>query len=236
MVTISGTRSVMSSSVLVNTRTCSPSRWIWILMPSIFHSSAAGEIFSRAASRLGAEAASMGRTGWPTRSVKARSAAIDRSAVAVSGCAKRRLGDLGERSAQLVGPAHLRGRSAGRLGHRVGHDALERALPQVTSDQPDQELPLAVRGPPDQAREQFAPPGLRAWPCEGADLLERGVGLGQVQTADCGAVRLLLRNYLGEQRDVASARRLTGLGAGPDRATSPAGPSAPRTRLRSAAG
>ncbi len=77
--TISGTRSVMSSSVLVNTRTRLPSRWIWILMPSIFHSSAAGEIFSSAAARLGAEAASIGRTGWPTRSVNARSAATTSS-------------------------------------------------------------------------------------------------------------------------------------------------------------
>ena len=80
MVTISGTRWVMSSSVLLNTRTRSPSRWIWIRMPSIFHSSAAGEIFSKAASRLGAEAASMGRTGWPTRNVKARNAVMTASA------------------------------------------------------------------------------------------------------------------------------------------------------------
>ena len=77
--TSSGTRSVMSSRVLVNTRTRCPDRCSCTRMPSIFHSSAAGHIRSSAALMLGAEAASMGRTGCPTRSVNARSALITSS-------------------------------------------------------------------------------------------------------------------------------------------------------------
>ena len=74
--TISGTRSVMSSRVLVNTRTSSPVLCIWIRMPSIFHSRTAGVILASAASRSGADAASMGRTGCPTRSVNERRTAV----------------------------------------------------------------------------------------------------------------------------------------------------------------
>ena len=51
--TISGTRAVMSSSVRVNTLTSGPSRCTWTRMPSIFHSTAAGDIRSKAAAAAG---------------------------------------------------------------------------------------------------------------------------------------------------------------------------------------
>ncbi len=73
--TISGTRPVISSRVLVKTATSFPDRCTWIRMPSIFHSRAAGVIRSRAAATVGAAAASIGRTGRPTWSVTAASAA-----------------------------------------------------------------------------------------------------------------------------------------------------------------
>ena len=76
---ISGTRAVMSSSVRVHTPTWSPRRCTWIRTPSIFHSTAAGDTLPRAAATSGADAASIGRVGRPTRRVTARSAAAARS-------------------------------------------------------------------------------------------------------------------------------------------------------------
>ena len=151
-------------------------------MPSIFQSSAAGEILLERGREARGRGGEHRPHGWPTRSVNARSAATTSVGRLPSAAAPQRgLRDLGERSAQLMRPSDLRGRDAGRLGHRVGHDALERALPQVTGDQPDQELPLALRRAPDQPGEQRPAPGLRAGPGERADRLERGVGLGQRQ-------------------------------------------------------
>ena len=90
--TTSGRRAVMSSSVLVYSRT-SPSRTCaWIRMPSSFHSTAAcaapgpppagslpsapAAILARASSMEGALAASIGLSGWPTRRPNPLSAAV----------------------------------------------------------------------------------------------------------------------------------------------------------------
>ena len=80
-----------------------------------------------------------------------------------------------------MGAAHVRARHASRPGDRVRHHAVERALPQVTGQQPDQELALSLRRPAQQARQQPAPLSLRALPGQRADLAERRVGLGQSQ-------------------------------------------------------
>ncbi len=77
------------------------------------------------------------------------------------GAAQRRLRHRGQRPAQLVrAPDLLRGHRRG-LGHRVGHHALERALAEVTGQQPDQELAFAHRGPAEELGQQrcAAPPG-----------------------------------------------------------------------------
>ncbi len=109
--TISGTRSVMSSSVLVKTRTRSPSRWIWILMPSIFHSSAAGEIFCKRRLQARCRGGEHRPHGLADAQRERPQRRDDVLGTAVRRGAERGLRDLGERSAQLVGPADLRGRA-----------------------------------------------------------------------------------------------------------------------------
>ena len=153
-------------------------------MPSIFHSAAAGLIRPRAAAMSGADAASIGRAGRPTRSVKPRRAASARSAGELAGGGAGPVppsaawATSGSDPPSWCARADLLGRDARGPGDRVGHDALERALPEIAGQQPDQELPLALGGPGEQPGEQPAPLGLRAGPGHRADRPERGVDVG----------------------------------------------------------
>jgi len=82
-------------------------------------------------------------------------------------------------------PDFLR-RNARRPGHRVGHDALERALPQIAGQQPDQELSLALRGAAEELGQQPPPFRLGTGPGDGTDRLERDVDVGQGEGRRCG--------------------------------------------------
>ncbi len=67
----------MSSSVRVNRRTSPPDRCAWILIPSSFHSTAAGApALASASPRVAALEASIGRTGRPTSRPNSASAAL----------------------------------------------------------------------------------------------------------------------------------------------------------------
>ena len=66
----SGTRAVTSWSCRVNTRTSSPALCTWMRAPSSLYSKAASPSRSRASSTSCAGFASMGATGWSTRSEK----------------------------------------------------------------------------------------------------------------------------------------------------------------------
>ena len=76
--TTSGSRAVMSSSVLVNSRMLpSPAMCAWTRMPSSFHSTAAGPpILASASSMDGSLAASIGFSGCPTSSPNPASAGL----------------------------------------------------------------------------------------------------------------------------------------------------------------
>ena len=153
--TSSGTRSVTSSSVRVNTATRSPSRWICTRMPSSFHSTAAGPC---------------GRTRRPgqVRSGRASGAAVTRRrAGTVAGAAVP-----SARTAWATGvsvPARVTARrtsAAGRSGrdrNRLGEYAVERALAELAADQPGQQALLGRRGSRHQvarrARRAVVEPG-----------------------------------------------------------------------------
>src|ERR1039457_4985275 len=112
-------------------------------MPSIFHSAAAGESRSNAAAMLGADAASIGRSGLPTCKLTERSAAMAAAGSELASAAAATAGSdppskYARRTSSVGTPA--------ALATRLHHQAFERPLPQVTSEQPDQERPLARRG------------------------------------------------------------------------------------------
>src|SRR5262249_10342506 len=93
---------------------------------------------------------------------------------------------------------------------RIGHDALEGALSEIAGQQPDQELPLAFRGAPEELAEQPPPLRLRARPGDGPDRVERHVDVGQGKARAGG-------------RGVRPAR-LVPAGGGRPGASRPAGP------------
>jgi hypothetical protein len=93
--------------------------------------------------------------------------------------AQRGLRHLRQRSAQLVSAADLVGRHACRAGHGLRHDPLERALAEITGQQPDQELALGLGGATQQAGQQQAALRLGSGPGRRADRAERAVGFGQ---------------------------------------------------------
>jgi len=85
-----------------------------------------------------------------------------------------------------MGAAHLLGRDPGGAGHGLGHHAFQGALVQFPRQQADQELPLVVAGPAEQARQQPSALRLRARPGDLADHLEHGIGLGHRERARFG--------------------------------------------------
>ena len=85
--TTSGIRPVISSSVRVNNRTPPEARCAWIRIPSSFHSTAActpAPTRESASEMLEALAASIGRTGRPTSSPNAASAALPPASAAAA--------------------------------------------------------------------------------------------------------------------------------------------------------
>ena len=73
------------------------------------------------------------------------------------------------------------GRHAGCPRDGLRHDALQGALPEVPSQQPEQERALAVGGAAEQRGKQPAPLGLRALAGDCPDGLERRVSVSQRQ-------------------------------------------------------
>ena len=86
-----------------------------------------------------------------------------------------------QRAAQHHGPAYVGGRHRGGAGHRVGHHPFQRALAQLTGQQPGQELLLGPRGPAEQLTDQGPPRRRRPLPGHRADRREGRVHLGQAQ-------------------------------------------------------
>ncbi len=107
----------------------------------------------------------------------------------VRGRAERGYGGLGQRAADLVGPADRGRRHSGRGGDGLGHDPAQRPLAQVAGQQPDQELPFVLGGLGQQLAQELAPVGLRAGTGQRADGPEGRVGLGQRQLGDRGGRR-----------------------------------------------
>ena len=97
---------MMSSRVRVNTATPESPRWTWIRIPSIFHSTAAGETRARAAATLLADEASISRSGRPTCRPNDRSAADAASGDAAAGRAAAATAgrDPPSRCARLTSP------------------------------------------------------------------------------------------------------------------------------------
>ncbi len=180
----------MSSSVRVKTRTSAPDRCTWIRMPSIFHSTAAGEIRSSAAASVGAVAASIG---------------LERPSDLQGDGLQRPLGGRGvvrrarparRTAAWASEPPTWWARRTSRPGTPAAA-AMASVMtppsapwPQVAGQQPDQELPLVLGGLGQQLAQQLAPVGLRAGPGERADGAEGRVGLGQRQRGDRGGRRI----------------------------------------------
>ena len=96
--------------------------------------------------------------------------------------------------------ADLGGGHARRFRDGLDHDALQGTLPQVAGQQPEQELPLVLRRPLDEPGQEVPPAGLRTWPGQLADPLERRIGLGQRQRRPRGrpGTRLRLRHRLNQ--------------------------------------
>ena len=147
-------------------------------MPSIFHSAAAGDSRSNADATLGADAASIGRSGRPTCKPTERSAA---EAADGPWACQRGLGHSSEGPAKQIRSADLLGGHFGCTSHRLEHQAVKRALAQVTSEQADQERAFAWRGPLEERRQEPAAVSLRAMPRRRADGCECRIGLGQGQ-------------------------------------------------------
>ena len=55
---------------------------------------------------------------------------------------------------QHDGAANVVGRQAGRAGHRLDHDPLERALAELAGHEPEEELPLVVAEPREQLAQE----------------------------------------------------------------------------------
>ena len=143
----------MSSSVLVKIVTSWSCLWTWIRIPSIFHSTAAGDIRSMAAPMVGRG----GRQHRPQRASYPQREGPQGGQRAVgvrpAGPAKRGLGYLGQRAAQLMSTADQGGRHPGCPRDGLRHDALLGALPEVPGQQPEQERALAVGGAARAARQ-----------------------------------------------------------------------------------
>jgi hypothetical protein len=86
-----------------------------------------------------------------------------------------------ERAAQHHRPANLSHGHGSRPGHRLGHHALQRTLPQLAGQQAVKELLLDLGGPAEQLADQRLSRGRRSLAGDRADRGETRVHLGQGQ-------------------------------------------------------
>ncbi len=100
------------------------------------------------------------------------------------------------RPAQHHRPPQGGGGDAGGLGDRVQHHPVQRALAQLTGDQPGQQPLFGRRGAGEEGRELRAAGGLRTGAGQFGQRGERGVDLGHVE-----------RGVLGGRRQVTQGRR-----------------------------
>ena len=153
--TSSGTPSVISRRLRVQTRTSSPSRCTWMRAPSSLYSTVTS--VPRSASAAASDdpgLASIGCRGRPTRRRTASRAAVPpvRAVAAVSG----------SRPDSMKARRTLAAGTSRGSGDGVQHDTLERALPQLTGEQADEELLLVGGGGVQQGGEDGVPTGHRA--------------------------------------------------------------------------
>ena len=107
------------------------------------------------------------RRRWRSARASARPAGRPAAGTAASASApprQRRGGNGRQRAAEHRGAPHVGGREAGRLCHRVGHHAEQRALPQFTAEQAAQEGLLGLGG----GAEQVAPAASARRACDPA--------------------------------------------------------------------
>ena len=169
------------------TRTSSSRRWICTRAPSSFHSTAASPSRPSASSTSFAGRASIGRTGRPTSSRNASSAA--------GPVAQRRRGHVLQVAAEHERALHRRRLRPGRARERLHHHPLERALAQLATQQPPQELGLPRRRAGEQLDERIAPRSLRPRAGKPTDPLERRINL-----ADRQARRIRRRRQVTQRR------------------------------------
>ena len=163
---------MISSSVRVNRRTWPSARWAWILMPSSFHSTApVPPTLARASAILAALAASIGRTGRPAFQAE--------RAQRVPPARQRRGGHRAEGAAQHHGPPDVSDGHRSRPGHRLGHDALQRSLPEFAGKQAVKEPLLVLGGPAEQLADQGLTRRRRSLPGHRPDRGQARVHLGQ---------------------------------------------------------
>ena len=171
--TISGTRSVTSARFRVNTRTSSPSRWIWIRAPSSFHSTAAGRIRSKAPRMSSADWASIGCTGVRSERRNRARAALPPS-IAAAATAPRSPASIAARRTSASG--HLR-----RARDGVDHHALEGSLADLAHQEPSQEALFLLGRTGEQVVERLPASRLRPGAGESADPAERLVDLDELE-------------------------------------------------------
>ena len=220
--TTSGSRPVMSSRVRVNSRTEPPDRWAWIRIPSSFHSTAACTPATDLGQRFG-DARRAGREHRAHRPPDLQPEGRQRRAAA----RQRRGRHRAQRAAQHHRPAHVRDRHRRGPGDRVGHHPLQRALPQLAGQQPEQESLFALGGPAEQLTDQRLARGRRTLPGHRPDRRERRVHLGQSQRGD--------RRGRNPSRSTAQPTPICRCGSSPDRYATAIGTSS-GPASRSAAG
>ena len=97
---------------------------------------------------------------------------------------QRRGRHRGQRAAQHHRPAHVCDRHRRGPGHRVGHDPLQRSLPQLTREQPEQEALLVRGGPAEQLPDQSLAFRRRTLPAHRSDRRKPRVHLAQRKRRD----------------------------------------------------
>ena len=180
-------------------RTSSPRRWIWIRIPSSFHSTDERSKPSTASPTLAAVEASIGKIGRKSSNPTSRSPSSPRVSASSAVCR--------EITRQHQRPARQRARHGRRLRDRVDHEPGERTLPELAGEEALDEVRLglgrAARAGRRAARSRAA---RRAGPGHALNGGDRAIEVFDRE-------RRLLRGRLLDPVDRRGSRRPRGPGA-----------------------